>query len=338
MPYYEGGGMLFVNENKVFTRHIMVDSNHLNNIRTRFNNRDCYVSVFQYETQDQESSNIIGPLYLDLDHELNNDDDLKIIQYDLIQCVSFLRFQCGIPKELISVYYSGCKGFHIIVPAKVFGLKPEHDLNLKYKMIATHIRDNTTNYKTIDIRIYDRVRLFRMCNSINSKTDLYKVWIPYELAIKCSYKELQEYASRPRIMSGISAQPYVIPQAVNKFNEICNTTSNSVSQRIIGNRNFEMSDCIKQMLTSEAPEGTRNNTCIVLASALLQCGKPEDEVLDLLLAWNSTYNTAKLSIREIRAVVKSACKEYESGKAYGCSSIKDLGYCIGAACKYYRLK
>lgn len=338
MPYCEGGGMLSINGNNIFTRHIIVDSDHVNNIRKRFNNKDCYISAFQYETQDQESSNIIGPIYLDLDHELNNDEDLKIIQYDLVQCVSFFRFQCGIPKEFISVYYSGCKGFHIIVPAEIFDIKPEHDLNLKYKMIAAHIRDNTTNYKTIDTRIYDRVRLFRMSNSINSKTGLYKVWIPYDFASKCNYQELREYASRPKLISGKSITPYVIPQAVNKFNEICNVNSSFVSRRVICNKNFEMSDCIKQMLTSEAPEGTRNNTCIVLASSLLQCGRTEEEILQTLLDWNITYNTVKLSKREITAVVKSAVKEHESGKAYGCSSIKDLGYCIGAACKYFKSK
>lgn len=338
MPYYEGGGMLSINNNKIFTRHIIVESKDINSIRKRFDNKDCYVSAYSYDNQDQDIANLYGAFYLDLDYSLNNEEDLKIIQYDLVQCVSFLRFQCQIPLELIAIYYSGCKGFHIIVPAEVFGIKPEHDLNIKYKMIASYIRDNTVNYKTIDTRIYDRVRLFRMCNSINTKTNLYKVYVTYEFATKCNLNELRQYALRPKLKIGISEKPYVIPQAVNKLNEICNVQNNPIARRVIGDGNFEMADCIKQMLTSDAKQGTRNNTCIALASALLQCGKTGEEVLDTLLEWNNTYNTAKLGTKEITSVVNSAVKEHNAGKAYGCSSIRELGYCIGANCKYYKNK
>jgi hypothetical protein len=40
--------------------------------------------------------------------------------------------------------------------------------------------------------------------------------------------------------------------------------------------------------------------------------------------------------KEIESTVTSAAKEYDSGKGYGCSSIKELGFCIGSECRNYK--
>ena len=339
MAYYnECGGTLLINGNPIFTRNIIVESTNINSIRNRFKNKDCYVSAFQYDSQNRDEANLYGAFYLDLDYEIQNDTDLKIIQYDLAQIVSFFRNHCGIPLELINIYFSGCKGFHILIDPIIFGISPDKNLNLKYKQFASYIKDNTINYKTIDTKIYDRVRLFRMVNSINGKTNLYKTKIPYEMAVKCSYSDLMEYAKAPKLL--FSPKPYIINKAKDKFIEICSSASTVTvrknSRFNSDGKKYDLCPCIKNMLETEARKGSRNNTCVLMASSLLQSGYDSEETLSMLLQWNDTYNTSKLHKKEIEATVSSATKEYNAGKGYGCSSIKELGFCVGKECRNFR--
>lgn len=338
--YCEGGGQLNIKGNNIFTRNIIIEDTNTESIRKRFNNKDCYISAYKYDTQDLATANLFGSYYIDLDYELHNDNDLKVLQYDLLQITSFLKFQCDIPKEYIKVYFSGCKGFHIILDANIFGINTfKSNLNVQYKAFSKYIYENIISYKTIDLKIYDRARLFRMTNSINSKTNLYKVPIQLEFATKCKYNELIEYAIRPKLPlfnKNIKITP--IKKAIEKFNNAFKKEGIQINNRSIINRNgkvFEVPACVRQMIQDGATQGNRNSTCVIIASTLLQSGKNEEEVQSLVQEWNNN-TTPRLSDKEINAVIKSAIKEFNSGKGYGCSSIKELGYCIGAECRCYK--
>lgn len=336
--YCEGGGMLSVRGENIFTRNLIVDSKNTESIRKRFNNKDCYISAYKYDNQDLSIANLYGSYYIDLDYQLKTNEDLKILQYDMLQIVSFLKYQCGIQSESIKLYFSGCKGFHILINPLVFGIETaQADLNIKYKAFTKYILNNIISYKTIDLKIYDRARLFRMVNSINMKTGLYKVPVSFDFATKCSYDELIKYASHPKLNSLNTFEPSPINKAIEKFNSVIEAES-SLNQRNIIRRDgrvFEVPACINQMIQAGATQGNRNNTCIIIASALLQSGKTEEEVTSALNEWNEN-TTPSLSDKEIKSVIKSAIKEYNSGKGYGCNSIKEMGYCIGAECRCFK--
>ncbi len=338
MFYCEGGGQLNIRGNNIFTRNIIIQSDQTDIIRKRFNNKDCYISAYKYDNQDTSTANLFGSYYIDLDYQLQCDTDLKILQYDLLQISSFLRFQCDILPELIHVYFSGCKGFHILIHPNVFGINTaQSDLNIKYKAMSKYIASNIISYKTIDLKIYDRSRLFRMVNSINSKTGLYKVPIDLQFATHCTYNELIEYASRPKLLYTTNIKVSQIKKAADKFNSIIESNT-LLSKRSVINHNgkvYEVPSCIQQIIQDGSSQGNRNNTCIIIASALLQSGKTEDEVRAAIDKWNEN-TTPNLASKEIEAVIKSAIKEYEAGRGYGCTSIKELGYCVGSACRCYK--
>ncbi len=340
MPFYcEGGGMLSINGDKIFTRNLIIESDKTESIRKRFNNKDCYISAYRYDSQDLKTANLYGAYYIDLDYQLNSTEDLRILQYDLLQIIAFLRHQCDIPSEFIKIYFSGCKGFHILIDPVIFGINSvQTDLNLKYKAFTKYISDNIISYKTIDLKIYDRSRLFRMVNSINMKTGLYKVPVNFEFATKCTFEELVKFASHPKLLSIKREQPLPINKAIDKFNDAVSSEMVQINKRNIINRNgriFEVLPCINEMIRVGATQGNRNSTCIIVASALFQSGKTEEEVYAALQEWNSN-TTPSLSDKEIRSVIKSAIKEYNSGKGYGCYSIKMAGYCLGAECRCYK--
>jgi DNA primase large subunit len=97
-------------------------------------------------------------------------------------------------------------------------------------------------------------------------------------------------------------------------------------------RRKQMSPCIKAILENGAVQGVRNNTTVVLASSLIQNGMDIDEVTDTVLNWNSEKVSPRLPEREIRATIKSAFQGVNSGKRYGCRTIKELGLCVPEHC------
>jgi len=71
--------------------------------------------------------------------------------------------------NVIPLFFSGAKGFHIMLSTKLFGIKPAKNLDKIYRRIVETIIPVGTE---VDYAIYDKVRLLRIANTIHSKTTL----------------------------------------------------------------------------------------------------------------------------------------------------------------------
>ena len=89
-------------------------------------------------------------------------------------CVIKQFKELGVEENKLQIFFSGNKGFHLIIPAELFGIKPSKNLNKIYRKMAKSFCEKIQN-KTLDLGIYDRRRLLRIPNSINSKANLYKI-------------------------------------------------------------------------------------------------------------------------------------------------------------------
>lgn len=337
--YIECGGVYTINGQKVFGRNIRInifDNQKLNSIYSRFNNIDVYSTNYIYNNENQNESDIIGPLYLDFDIELHGEENFNKVKTDVLIGLSFLKNIMYIPSKYIKIYFSGNKGFHVIISNSVFGIQPCKDLNEKYKQIAKSILEITVN-KTVDTKIYDKKRLIRMPHTINGKTGLYKVPITEECLRNYNYQDMIEYAKTDKDI--VYEEPIFIEKAALIFNEkskVIKPIRNNTSKPII-NPNYEIPICIKNVFKYGAEKGQRNNTLILLASSILQKGVDIDECIDLLLQWNDK-NLDPLPEHEVIITIKSAYKGLMEGRKYGCSAAKDLGLCIGKECKLYKNK
>lgn len=344
MWYLEIGGFYNIKNKKIFGRNIFIEytnKEEFNNMVKRFNNIDVYCTNYLYDNKDQNNSNLIGPLYIDLDNDINDDESYNKVKEDTLFAINYLNTFLYIPKEYINIYFSGNKGFHIIVSHITLGVEPCKNLNKKYKALANEIKNNTLN-KTVDTRIYDKKRLIRLPHSINSKTGLYKVPITEEMLRTFEYKDMIEYAKYDRTIE------YVEPKFIKKTNEefiniikyIENSNKNKYKNKRINtniiNPNYEIPICIKYIYSKGVSKGSRNNTLVVVSSSLFQKGISLDEVIDLMTKWNYEKFDEPLSEFEIINTVKSAYRMIESGMKYGCSSIKDMGYCLKEKCKLYK--
>ena len=148
-------------KNGYFTRNIFIDSKDLKSSIKQFDG-DIYSTIYRYDSTDQNTANFVAPLYLDLDIDDIENNFMKIKQ-DLLLVIRRLKTLFYLEDKDIELYFSGSKGFHILINHKIFGFKPSRDINKYYKKIATELKTYTIN-KTVDTKIYDSKILFRVPN------------------------------------------------------------------------------------------------------------------------------------------------------------------------------
>jgi hypothetical protein len=224
-----------------------------------------------------------------------------------------------------------------MVDPEVFGIEPTKDLNNIYKAMAVDI-NNLTMFKTVDTGIYDRVRLFRYPNSINGKTGLYKVPVDYSFVLTHTLQEIKDYALEPK--ESYFPEPEYIEKAAVHLQEVVEEYNESQKASVrrgspfIGGKK-KILPCIQEILKQGAPQGTRNNTTVLCASALCQSGMDYEDVLTMISVWNETYNVPKLDNKEVERTVRSAYDGVINGKAYGCRAVKELGLCLREQCHIF---
>lgn len=322
-------------QNNTFRRNIFGEQND-ENIINSFES-DTYCTIYKYDNKNIDSCNFIAPLYLDLDIDNIEEDYNKLIR-DLKILIHKLVTEFHVEQNDIQIYFSGSKGFHLIISENIFGFEPGRTLNKDLKKVAVYLKAYTLT-KCIDTKIYDYKRLFRINNTINSKTGLYKVRILYNDLINMSYDELIEYASKPK---DIESDDYLyndkasesFTNLIEKLNKRDREKINiQVAKEYI--RKKELLPCVKYILQNGSPNGQRNNSTIALANSLFQVGYNQDEVIEIITTWNETKNEEPLPDREIRATIKSAYNNSKQNIYYGCSSFRELDVCV-KGCPIYK--
>ena len=332
--YTELGGA----KGHVFRRNFFYPCNtelagHIRAFKKEYGHTDCFQCLYRYDRL-EDSALLYAPFYLDLDADITTAAKYARIRPFLLRAWYFLTDVLHLSPEEIGLYFSGSKGFHITVDPRILGIIPSRDLNAVYKAWALHL---TLAYQIpiIDLKIYDKRRLFRMPNTINSKTGLYKVPLRIQQLLDFSYEELLNYATRPRLM--ISSAGIINKRAAFYFYDKSRNYKVPVKQKAepeyeIPKEKKELLPCIKTILEEGAVIGARNNTLIILASGLLQSGYTPEEVRSLTEQWNRIVEPP-LSSHELEATVASACTMLRNGRRYGCSSIKEMGLCSSNECR-----
>lgn len=326
--FVEVGGV----KNDFFTRNIFVDTEEVESKRREFNNKDFYCSIYSYK-ESVDKGPLKAPFYLDIDnHEaLINENAFKEVKRDTILAINTLQSVYGVPIEYMQIYFSGSKGFHVIVPQDIFDIEEDERLNDIYYLIATEIKKHTL-FGNIDLK-YDRRRLFRVPNSINNKSGLYKIPLSYEELITSTMNSMTDLASNMREIEN-NITPKIIHKAKEKFEELRDIVYKPRDKKkySLNTRFKKMLPCTLNVLDDGCGRGNRNNVTVAVSSALLQNGISFDEVEDRILTWNEEKNDPPLPEREVRRAVLSAYQGLQRGMRFGCTKMKEYGYCVPGKC------
>lgn len=235
--------------------------------RQKYKNTDVFATVLQYDNADIRNANQKGSLYFDLDGETAQ-EDTKIL-------LTFLQSQ-GCLEKSMRLYYSGNKGFHVEVPFEALGIQPDKELNKIFGNIVRNIKEKC-NLSSIDTAIYDQVRLWRLPNSINSKSRLYKIPLYLE-EIHVSIEGIREMARSQRI-----DVIYEEPEAWTKFAEIYEKAKSMQLQVYEAKEPLQLKDAVG------LEKGSRDNKMLKLAESLLSRSYNKQDVWETMSQVNQTY-------------------------------------------------
>jgi hypothetical protein len=135
---------------------------------------DCFRSYFYYpedEIKGKFDKSIKGY------NGIHNSDYFPIdIDSDNLE-ESYQLFQIFAKKFKGNYFFSGKKGFHILIPSGCFRWTPSNTLHKQFKQFAE------ANLKGADLSIYDISRVLRVVNTKHSGTGLYKIQITPDMSL-----------------------------------------------------------------------------------------------------------------------------------------------------------
>jgi hypothetical protein len=140
-----------------------------------------------------------GPVWApDLHLDFDAKTDPALAQVALRQVLSRLA-GWGVDLKTVAVFYSGSKGFHAELPHSLFGgFAPSVDFHKQLKRAATEIMGDIP----FDRVVYDKLRLWRLPNTVNSGTGLYKIPLSSTEALSLPIDEIKALATQPRLDFG----------------------------------------------------------------------------------------------------------------------------------------
>lgn len=313
-----------------FNRNDMLTIYDVPEYRKKYDNTGLYLSAYLYETPDPKEGALYADFYLDFDDE----EDFEKVRKDAIYAIWYMEqsFKYGIPRNLIRIYYSGKKGLHLLVPADIFGIQPDNNLNEHYKTMA---KDFSTNapYDTIDLKIYDRRRLFRMVNSKHQDTGLHKVPLTYIELVHAPVEQIRKIAEKPRVLK--YPKPYLVASARREYELNVEAWKKRFGKTFDSKKRFKdkpldfIPTCIRELIDQGPVSGKRNQTASVLAAFWRKQGCTEQEAWDYLVRWNN----GSMPDWEIKQILE---KMYKNGYQFGCSTLETLATCSGKECPLYK--
>jgi hypothetical protein len=237
--------------------------------------------------------------------------------------ISLLVEDWEIDPNSIQVYFSGAKGFHLMLDSRLFGkVLPSRSLPQIFDSMRRHLAQELPESlrETVDLTIKDRVRLLRLPNTIHEKSKLHKIILSPDELKQLRPEEIRECARKIRPLTltdetGLVARVNVTenPAATQLFKRIRRQlkklTRRPFAYRFrrpadLGRIDFPCA-ALQTIWQSHIEPGYRNNCAIRLASELRLLGLSVDETNDKLLEWNQR-NGIELPADEIQSVIRSA--------------------------------
>lgn len=351
--YVEVGAALpkdkFPNSKFGFMRKKYFEPNNLNEFIQQFENTDIYktnmiyINPFWYQDTykrwliSTEDTLKWGEFYLDFDYAIESSEDYDKIKEDALIAMRYLTLILKIPVEQIRIFFSGSKGIHITVSPITLGLEPHLKLHEIYKELMLDIL-RYTKHDTIDVKIYDDKRLFRIENSFNSKGGRFKIPITFDELQKWTYQDMLKNSLEPRIIKIHTPLKSAIAQNVLRAKIELWSKRAETEQVYSGKMKAikELPPCINEMHTKVFREtlDERNNSASGLASFYMQKGLEIGQTMSILYKWNEENCKPSLKRNEIKIIVNSI---YNGRYRYGCETFKRVsGVCDKENCSLFK--
>jgi len=242
--------------------------------------------------------------------DIDNEKSLKDAITDTIELVKRIQKYT----TNYRIYFSGCKGFHVIMYLKELEILSAHkNFNNITKTICTSFADGLESF---DNKVYDKTRLIRTPNSKHSKTGLYKVELLYSELVSLSPEQITQLAKNQRHIDF-------------KYSDVdCSELMMSFEKQFQENievekkrSNLNVQEIINGVLNG-FDNGSRNSALCTIAGMLHKRNIDEDIIRALCYSINSK-NEVPLSEIEVDNIVRSVSR-YPVDQKYSPVTTKNI--------------
>lgn len=235
-------------------------------------------------------------------------DNKEKPEMSLQSCLDLLRFleqKYYVPINTIRIYFSGSKGFHLEIPTILFGnIQPSFDIPRIFKTIV-----KSFGFSDIDTKIYYQNCLWRLSNSINAKSGLYKIPLTYTDIINLSYEQLCHKAKIPN--KSVIHTSFNDWNAIDSLKELWkNAVKKTPKKQEINIRTKPKLDF------NGVGESKRNITAFRIAKYCKVSGYTINEAKDYIVnIWNPKNTPPEKNIQSLKRTVESvySYNHYDSG-------------------------
>ena len=181
-------------------------------------NKDYYISIYKYNEEQKKKVDQNGTvsgirdvttdiLVWDFDSANNPDDARK----DVVNLAHRLVEKYSVDPDAIQCYYSGSKGFHVVLYLGDKQVTPD-----QFKKATTTIADGL---KTFDSVVSDPARVIRLEYTKHPKTGLFKVPLHITEVDEMGMDGIKDLAKEPREEVEFSAAAVALPTTLFKVEE-----------------------------------------------------------------------------------------------------------------------
>lgn len=224
----------------------------------------------------------------------------------------------------IAIFYSGSKGFHIMIPFSYFPLEVNKDLHVQLRDMAKKLKET---YPTLDSSIYNYNRKFRVPFTIHEKTSRYKSFVPVEYIHNLTIEAIIDNSQDRLVVDFIAdlelERPRNALDVLIDLWEKVKRASYEIEKERAGTIEkpspFEAYDqklCIKKLLESRCDDVGRNNACMRIVNDFYRTGKTLAFTQDTVFKWadgnglpRSEANTIITNIFERGANYNFGCQD-----------------------------
>lgn len=267
--------------------------------------------------------------------------NLEMSRQDVVKLTHYFMEKFEMEKDEIRTYFSGSKGFHVIVNPVILGIQPNKQLHRIFKLIATNLESQVGLQSLDSASIYGSGRMLRMVNSIHHKSGLFKV----ELSHDELKGDLNELIREGGIASAPRGDIYADYEIEYNLNEVAHEWYMSQvkafeeSEKLQADR-VTLKDevlakmdglpvCVQFILERGILKaGDRNKATMALASYFKDTGTPMDETQTELVDWVKKIpkSFTSSSPSEVEASTIGCVKTVYTDDKYhfGCAFIRSL--------------
>lgn len=225
-----------------------------------------------------------GDLTLDFDSK-----DVEESRIDAVNALNRLTL-FGLDQESVKIYYSGQKGFHLVVPAEAFGADCGHRiLPWIYKEVCLELFPSEEGFKTLDYSMFamKRGKMFRIANRLRSN-GRYKIRISSNELINNTMEYFQKKALYPQ-PDGPSRKTEKVEYLCDVFNKCKENVVSAIKSRYerkklqIGIKDKQIVPCLKAILELTRKEGdySFNQMCFsAIVPAFRSAGFSKEEAIN----------------------------------------------------------